>query len=166
MIFLIYSMPDIGIVYNKKLKYPKFPFNPDKFYPELDYKYDPQVDNLIYSEMRNLFYKMNYDRNNFGTKEWNPLGFLIKKGDKVLIKPNFVLDYEKSPFCVITHPSILRFLIDYVFIATGVSGEIIVGDAPQMNADINEIKKFTKIDKLVELLRKKKIHLKFMDFKT
>lgn len=158
-------MTNIGIIYNQKLRYPEFPYNPDKLYPEIKYEYNPQSDNLIYNEMRNLFLKLGYDKENFNTKDWNPLGFLINKGDKVLIKPNFVIDNDKYPFSVITHPSIIRFLIDYAYIATGNSGEIIVGDAPQMNANLKKILDFTKFDKLLKLLQEKNIPVEFLDFR-
>ena len=159
-------MTKIGVIYNKKLSYPKFPFNPDKFYPEINYEYTFQSENLIYEEMRNLFNKMGYDKDNFNTKNWNPLGFLINEGDKVLIKPNFVIDYDKHPFAVISHPSIIRFLIDYINIATGKSGEIIIGDAPQMNANIKKILEFTKIDKLIKYLNEKNMNVKFVDLRA
>lgn len=159
-------MTDVGIIHNKNLAYPDFPFNPNKVYPEINYDYTPLPDNLIYEEMRTLFYKMGYDKDNFNTKKWNPLGFLINKGDKVLIKPNFVIDYNKYPFTVISHPSVIRFLIDYANIATGKSGEIIVGDAPQMNANSKKILEFTKIDKLIHYLNEKNINVKFIDFRS
>jgi len=158
-------MTDIGIIFNKKLFYPEFPYNPDQVYPEIRYKYDPQPKNLIYKEIRNLFYKMGYDKENFNTKNWNPLSFLIKKGDNVLIKPNFVQDNDKYPFCVITHPSIIRVITDYAYIATSESGEVIIGDAPQMDTNLDNIKKYTKIDKLIDFYNQKKINIKFLDFR-
>ncbi len=158
-------MTKIGLIYNNKLTYPKFPYNPNDNYPEFDNQYKPQPDNILYKELRDLFIKMGYDKNNANTKDWNPLGFLIKAGDRVLIKPNLVIDYQRNPFCVITHPSIIRFLIDYVNIALKKSGEIVIGDAPQNNADLNKLLKYTKIDKLVDFLKEKKITVKFIDFR-
>ncbi len=163
---LYINMTKVGVIYNKNLSYPKFPFNPNKSYPEINYKYTLQSENLIYEEMRNLFNKMGYDKENFNTKNWNPLGFLIKKGDKVLIKPNFVIDYNEHPFAVITHPSIIRFLIDYIDIATGKSGKIIVADAPQMNANKQKILEYTNIENLIEYLNEKKVNVKFIDLRA
>ena len=158
-------MTKIGLLIKNQLEYSDFPFNPNKNYPEIQYKYQPQPSNTLYGEMRNVLNKMGYDSENFNTKEWNPFGVFINKGDKVLIKPNFVLYTRKNPFTVITHPSILRFIIDYTFIATGSTGKVIVGDAPQMNADINELLECTKLPKLIELLQKNGVPVKFLDFR-
>lgn len=159
-------MKDVGIIYDKSLKYPDFPYNPDKSYPEIPYIYQAQSNNAIYHELRNLLKNMGCDEDNFNTKNWNPFGSFIKKGDKILIKPNFVFDYQKSPFSVITHPSLIRFIIDYAFIAAGKRGEIIIADAPQTNANIDKILKITYIDKLIKFLIEKEVPVKFIDLRS
>ncbi|MBY9006053.1 MAG: DUF362 domain-containing protein, partial [Candidatus Lokiarchaeota archaeon] len=54
---------------------------------------------------------------------------------------------------------------DYAYIATGSTGKIIVGDAPQMNANIEEIYKFTKLPNLIQFLQKRKIPVRLIDFR-
>ena len=65
----------------------------------------------------------------FGEPEWNPLQHIIQPGDRVLIKPNLV-DASAWQNGQMTHPAILRPIIDYVYKASGSQGSIVVGDAP------------------------------------
>lgn len=133
-------------------KYPtEAPFNPPEKYPEYSGDtFDEQ--NNVYSAIRDLLYSLGLDQENFGTKKWNPLGELIKPGDNVVIKPNFVSEprIEKIVFeAVITHPSIIRPLIDYSLIALKGKGSLVVADAPQTDSNIEKIKSFTKIEDIV-----------------
>jgi len=155
----------IGILYDKNLKYPSFPFNPDKNYPELNYDFDPQPNNVLFENLRTLLYKMGYDAGNYNSENWNPFQFFIKKGDLVLLKPNFVIDNPINPFSVITHASLIRFLIDYVNIAVGSKGKIIIADTPQTNSDIEKIKKYTQIENLIKYLADKNFPVFFHDLR-
>jgi len=70
--------------------------------------------------------------------QWNPLGTIIKPGQTVLLKPNFVLSFNSSGddlFAVVTHPSILRAIVDYVYLALKGIGRIVIADAPQMDCN-------------------------------
>jgi uncharacterized protein (DUF362 family) len=90
-----------------------------------------------------------------GTPAWNPLGELISPGDRVLIKPNFVLHFNAGdgPLeAVITHPSVIRAIVDYAVIALKGRGEILIGDAPQMNCDIARLFELSGMDSLTEFL--------------
>ena len=54
---------------------------------------------------------------------------VIEKGDKVLVKPNMIAQSHR--YCdawehVITHGSVLRAAIDYIFLALGGEGKIII----------------------------------------
>ena len=67
------------------------------------------------------------------------MGELISPGDRVLIKPNFVLHRNagRGPVdAVVTHASVLRAIADYVLIALKGRGTLTIGDAPQMNCDL------------------------------
>jgi len=62
----------------------------------------------------------------------------------VLIKPNMVLDAhelgtEYSIDCLITHPSLIRVIADYVIIALKGTGKIIIADAPLQSCDFNRL---------------------------
>src|SRR5690554_902172 len=111
------------------------PFHPDEKYPE----YDGEISNLknpAFRAVRKNFYLMGLDKDNYNTSEWNPLKDLIKPGDSVFIKPNLVTheygrknsDKKGDVFSVITHPSVVRAVAEYVAIALKGSGEIIIGD--------------------------------------
>jgi len=114
------------------------PYHPDAHYPELSFSQTSTVPNHPYRLLRDLFQRLDYDSEHRGTHQWNPLGWLVQSGQAVLLKPNFVISFNASGndlFAVVTHPSILRALIDYVFIALKGTGRIIIADAPQMDCD-------------------------------
>jgi uncharacterized protein (DUF362 family) len=122
-------------------RYPtKAPFDPAELYPELPFPSRPvDPSNGVYGMVRESLHLLGMDSANFGMVEWNPMGELIKPGDRVLIKPNFVLHLNAGggPLeAVVTHASILRALTDYILIALKGRGTLTIGDAPQMNCDL------------------------------
>ena len=114
------------------------PFHPPQAYPELPWKdVDLQEDSQVYHMVRTAFINLGLDKAHVGTPAWNPLGDIIRKGDFVLIKPNFVTDYHplygRDKPCdgregVIVHGSILRAVADYAFLATGATGRIVIAE--------------------------------------
>jgi len=85
----------------------------------------------------------------------NPLGGIVKPGDKVFIKPNWVASRwrESCPhrdylYSVITHPSVIEVVADNVVGALQGKGEIIIADNPSIDADFEELMEFTGIRKL------------------
>ncbi len=61
-------------------------------YPE--YKWDDisTEENHVYDMIRTMLYRYGLDVKNYGKASWNPFGAIIKKGDTVVIKPNWVED--------------------------------------------------------------------------
>jgi uncharacterized protein (DUF362 family) len=118
-------------------QYPRRPpFDPPARYPEAPYPTGVDVENQVYPLVRETMRLLGMDASHYGRREWNPLGEVICPGDRVVIKPNFVLDrnYGRGPVeAVITHASVLRAIADYVLIALQGRGELIIADAPQMN---------------------------------
>src|SRR6185312_4030456 len=103
------------------------PYHPDSAFPEMRFSARSSEKNEPYALLRDLFRQLGYDAEKFGTPDWNPLGCLIKPEQCVVLKPNFVLSANasgQSLFAVITHPSILRAIVDYVFIALRGRGRI------------------------------------------
>jgi uncharacterized protein (DUF362 family) len=151
------SNTDIAIVAGAR-QYPlNPPFHPPEIFPEYPYN-DKQTDstNAVYQMVRESFRGLGLDSENFGKATWNPLGELISRGQRVLIKPNFVLHFNAGGGAleaVITHPSVIRAVADYVAIALGGAGEIIIGDAPQMNCDLEKLFAQTGMDRLAEFLK-------------
>jgi uncharacterized protein (DUF362 family) len=147
----------VAIVAGSK-RYPrKAPFHPPEAYPELPYScaaLDPE--NSVYPMVRESLRVLGLDSARFATKAWNPLGEIISPGQRVLIKPNFVLHYNagQGPLdAVVTHPSVLRPIVDYVLLALRGHGEITIGDAPQMNCDWSALFRATGMDGLAEFLQ-------------
>lgn len=136
----------------------KAPFNPPQIYPELPFIKKTNKDNLVYSMVRDLFAKLGMDRENKGTSKWNPFREIIKPGDKVLIKPNLVTHChylgENALYSTVIHGSILRPVIDYVYLALGGKGSILIADNPVEHADFKLIMEFTGIQTMAEELSK------------
>lgn len=162
---------DVKIFFVSEIQeYPSIPpYNPSFRYPEYPFG-DVGSDNQVYESIRRLLFNAKYDIKNYGNNTWNPLGIFIKPGDKVLIKPNWVRDFnpiDKDISSLITHSSVLRAILDYVIIALKEDGEIVIGDAPIQSCDFNNLLKRSHIDNVVNFLSKKtnvKIHIK--DFRN
>jgi uncharacterized protein (DUF362 family) len=121
-------------------QYPqKPPFDPPEHFPELPFPSRPiDASNGVYPMVRECLRLLNLDIARFGSPAWNPLGEIISPGDRVLIKPNWVLHYNagSGPVdAVVTHASVLRPIADYVLLALRGRGTLVIGDAPQMNCD-------------------------------
>jgi uncharacterized protein (DUF362 family) len=113
------------------------PYNPPTFYPELTETIKPSsIDhsNKVYNIVRTALITLGLDEKNYGTKEWNPFFDFVKKEDKIIIKPNFVIDGDSVPSDVfkasVTHPSLIRPIIDYIYKATEGKCEILIGEGP------------------------------------
>ncbi len=123
--------------------YPGSNFDPPERYPEYPFEnIRVNASNHIYESVRELFRLLKLDMDHYGAPTWNPLGRLIKKGDKVVIKPNFVMhqhpDGDRCLEATITHGSILRAVVDYVYIAAGKEGRIDIVDCPLDMADLDQ----------------------------
>lgn len=101
--------------------------------------------NLVKESLLKLFRDLGYP-------EENPLGKIIEPGNTVFIKPNWVAsrwrascDHEDDLYSVITHPSLLEALADYVAEALQGEGKIIIADNPSIDADFEELMQHTKI---------------------
>jgi uncharacterized protein (DUF362 family) len=148
---------DVAIV-SGATSYPAVPpFDPPTSYPEYPFaskRLDPT--NAVYPMVREALRLLRLDQSNYGTPLWNPLRELISKGQRVLIKPNFVLHFNAGggPLeAVTTHPAVLRAIVDYVAIALDGLGEIIIGDAPQMNCDLATLYRASGMDGLTAFLK-------------
>ena len=96
------------------------PFRPSRSYPEYSFGDVVSEENEVYDMVRNSFRLLGYDDENFEKREWNPLGRIIFPGDMVLIKPNLVMDANRSgegEACLYTNPAVVAAVLDYVYIA-------------------------------------------------
>jgi uncharacterized protein (DUF362 family) len=163
----------VGII---KIQEPEYPeeilCHPSEDYPEYPFKgYLSKSHNYVYEGIRNLFFYLDLDKENFNKENWNPLGEIIKPGDRVVIKPNFVLSkhYDgKDIYSIITHPSVIRAILDYCCIALKNEGEIIIADAPQHDCNFKELLEITKLDKIVDFVNsfyKNKLKITLLDLR-
>lgn len=145
-----------------KINYPQFaPYNPSVIYPEypLSQQFISKEKNYAYEGVREGLRLLGLDKENFGKSSWNPFKKIIKPGNKVLVKPNFVLSSHMERgnlYSIITHPSVIRAVVDYCFIALRGHGRIIIADAPQMDCDFKTLLKKTQLEKIKELYQKEK----------
>lgn len=148
------------------------PFHPSEHYPE--YPFGPENisrhDNSAYRAVRNCFIQLNMDVDNIGQTRWNPLGQIISPGDTVILKPNFVIDRHDgggSIFSVITHPSVIRVVADFCWIALCGAGRLIVADAPLDECDFNNLLKVTKLKEISRFFDSHgKIKLEIIDLRN
>ncbi len=134
---------EVAILKNEQTDYDKIaPFNPPEIYPEYPFK-EVNPNNAIYDQVRSLFLKLGMDENNFGKSNWNPFDEIISPGDSVVIKPNFVRHYNGvkkfGTDVLITNGSLIRVIIDYIYIALDGKGSIIIADAPIQSANFDRI---------------------------
>lgn len=123
------SINDLFLGIIDEIEYPTSgnSFSPSDPFPEYQFEYDLGEENQVYSIVREGFLALGYDIENYNTKDWNPLGRFIKRGDNVLIKPNWVMHYNKNKNnpenldCLVTHA---RLQSSGNVLQTGLSGII------------------------------------------
>jgi uncharacterized protein (DUF362 family) len=145
----------VGVVRAGEAVYPKTaPYDPSEHYPEYPFPGEVAAEpNYAYAALRELLRTLGLDSANFAKPNWNPLGSIIEPGMTVVLKPNFVRSRHfegKDPFAMITHPSVLRAIADYVWIAQSGKGKIIIADAPQYDANWQELIELTRLDEIAD----------------
>lgn len=160
--------------YNEKcISYPSrsTKYSPSTKFPEYMFDDVSNVPNLVYEMVRNTFILARLDEQHLGTSEWNPLGDYIKKGDSVLLKPNWVENKNKHPgvdeelTCLVTNPSVMRAVLDYVLIALSGSGTVYLADAPMQGCDLQDMFDKSGYNELFEFYRSKGIVLHIVDLR-
>jgi len=165
-------MNRVAIIHNETVEYPHIPpFHPSRNYPEYVFRAEYLSDsNIAYDMVRECLKALRMDINNYGSAAWNPFKTLVKKGDSVVIKPNFVQDYHDTGgeiFSVITHGSIIRAIIDYVSIALENEGHICIADAPMMNSNFERIVEITGLREIADFYREKtNINISVVDLRV
>jgi uncharacterized protein (DUF362 family) len=159
---------DAAIVQKLGLNYPReAPFHPSCMYPEYSFQ-DFSDPNGVYEAIRTLLFRLDLDINHYNTKDWNPLGQLISPGDTVVIKPNLVRHYNPigSMDAQITHGSVIRAVLDYVYIALKGEGSITIGDAPLQSCNFEKVVEIAGLDKVIEYYQKNTaIKINLVDFR-
>jgi uncharacterized protein (DUF362 family) len=126
------------------------PFDPPEIYPEYPYKANTTApDNAVYPLVRESLRLMAPE--SYGSVDWNPLGAIIRPGDTVLVKPNLVEDSGLEGG-KITHPAIMRAVIDYAFLACGPTGRVLLAEGPWAPGVFDQVVASTGIQAMVEHL--------------
>jgi len=147
--------PSVGIIESGETFYPAGPFNPPQLFPEYPFKDSScQKENHVYTAVRELFVQLGMDIEHYGTSEWNPLGEIIKPGDKVVLKPNLVINEHELGLPGIeastVHGSVIRPFVDYAYIALKGDGRITIGDSPIKEVDFPKIMKLIGVDTILD----------------
>lgn len=129
-----------------RLGYPRadWRFSPGERYPEYPFAHISPEPNAVYRMLRELFVEMGLDLAHYGAKDWNPLGEWIRRGQRVFALVNFVTERRplQSRFdfgAMVTHPSVIRAVLDYIIIATGDPALVNFGNAPVQSARIDRL---------------------------
>jgi uncharacterized protein (DUF362 family) len=149
--------PQVAIV-RGGARYPaRAPYHPDRRWPEYPPEFPIGSDpNPVYASVRTALRILGLDAERFDTPEWNPLGDIIRPGDSVVIKPNFVLsDHYRGgdPFAVVTHPSVLRAVLDYAWLAMKGNGSLVIADTPQLDCDFEQLMERSQLREVTRLYR-------------
>lgn len=151
-------------------EYPKdAPFHPAVQYPESQLLQTNALPNDVYAALRELFNLHGLDAANFGSKFWNPLGTIIRPGDRVLLKPNLITHQHPRDddgwLAIITHGSVIRAVADYAFRAAGESGEVIVADGPQGDSSFEKICHTLGLDELARFYESVGLRFRLLDLR-
>jgi uncharacterized protein (DUF362 family) len=146
----------VAVQFLDRKTYPEqVPFNPPERYPEYAGTSLDET-NTVYAGVRDMLYRLELDRENYGSSEWNPFKDAIQPGMTVFIKPNTVAHVhgEKNDInSVIVHASVLRPILDYVCIALKNEGRIIIGDSQLIMSLFDEAMKASGIKSLLAWYR-------------
>lgn len=148
---------------------PRYNFRPSTPYPEYAGGELAPEENPIYHAVRESLHLLGLDEAHWGTPSWNPLGEFIKPGMRVLIKPNLVLDTNHVPAngtdCLYTQPDVVAPVIDYVLIALGGTGKIVVGDAPVQSCNFEKLLETSGYHELISYYQKRGVDISIVDFR-
>jgi len=148
------------------------PFHPGSNYPEYPWGTDCIVasPNDAYDMVRETLHQLGLDVRNFDTPTWNPFGSFIEPGMTVLVKPNMVLSWhpggdDPNLDTMITNPSVVRAVLDYVAIALKGTGTIIVGDAPLQSCDFDKLIATRGYECMGDFYASRGVQLRYVDFR-
>lgn len=138
----------------------KPPYTPSANYAEYPFGSAGLADeaNEAYEGVRDALRLLELDAAHYGQKDWNPLGEFIRPGNTVVLKPNFVRHFRETQAghedCLITHGAVIRAALDYAYIALRGQGRLIIADAPQNDADFDEIRRMAGLSEMQEFYRR------------
>jgi len=152
------SSHSVAVAQAGRAEYPKDPpFDPPERYPELAAATGRlDASNHVYPAVRDALRLLDLDSSRFGTPAWDPLGGVVRPGDRVVIKPNLVRHFHGDSAgleALVTHASVVRTVLDYVIVALQGSGSIIVGDSPLQYSDFRATLEASGLSRVLEAAR-------------
>ena len=142
------------------------PYGPGEAFPEFPAPAPGVAPNPVFALVRGALRDLGLDAARFGTPQWNPLGDLVKPGGKIVVKPNLVLHRNEGPGgmdCMITHPAVLRAVLDYVFLAK--PAQVVLGDAPLQGCDFERLLDFGDLRAVIGHFQGRGLPLEVRDFR-
>ncbi len=132
-------MSIVSIALDAQATYPAGEFSPVEKHPEVPFA-ETASSNAVYDLVRDCLRFAGADADRCGTEQWNPLGEWIKPGERVFVLPNFVAhrraeQSEPDFLAKCTHASVLRPLLDYIYLANRDWSRIGFGNAPIQSCD-------------------------------
>ncbi|MGB2870015.1 MAG: DUF362 domain-containing protein [Bacteroidota bacterium] len=162
----------VSIIQDRKLSYPDASesFSPSERFPEYPFQHIALQENPVYHAVRDCLSQAGLDAANYGTNRWNPLGTYIGRGQKVFVLCNFV--YHRKPGESVhdflgkcTHGSVIRAVLDYVFIAAGPGGSISFGNAPLQSCEWNRVLDDTRASSVLEFYKREGVGITAKDLR-
>lgn len=163
----------VSLIFEDNFSYPDAPFSPSDSFPEFDElpysikKSDEE--NIVYRQVRDVLISLDLDSENIGTKNWKPFRDLLKKGQHVVLKPNFVKGKhylgEIGVVSMITHASLMRPIIDYALLSTDGDCKITICDVPLQSSSWKHIVKWSGTTDLVNFYKNKGIEVNLVDLR-
>lgn len=158
----------------RNIGYPgkEYAFSPSEKYPEYLFGDETMSSwpNDVYKAVRDGLIMMGMDEENIGTTQWNPFGEFIKPGDHVVLKPNMVMNRNliesNGTECLITHPAVVRAVLDYVLIALDGVGRVTIGDAPVQSCNFEKLVEEQGYDLLINFYKNSGITVAIEDFRV
>ncbi len=116
--------------------------------------------------VRDLLMAWRLDAERAGTAGWNPLGEFIRPGQRVVLKPNWVLHNNEAGFgfdCLCTHSSVIEAVLEYVALAR--PGSVVIGDAPIQKCVFGELLNTAGMEPIIDKFRARGLNLEIQDFR-
>ncbi len=125
-----------------------------------------RVTDIAAAAVRSLLAQWGLDAARFGSRDWNPFSDLIRPGERVTLKPNWVLHFNESGGgmdCLVTHASVIEAVARYVALAE--PGSIVIGDAPVQGCDFEVLQRDCGFERMRQRLEAGGIPVRVVDFR-
>jgi len=140
-------------------RYPDAPFSPSVAYPEYPFAGAPgglsAAPNPVYGLFRETLRRLGLDESRYGTRDWNPFGAFVEPGQRIVLKPNFVLHFHTKgghTDVLLTNGSVIRAALDFAYIALSAhgrfAGHLALGDSPLQRGDFDAISRLAGVPEL------------------